>query len=128
MYITRLEARIYHINNIIIVIKSSDVAGAEDSMRILGVRWTSSLHWNAHVSEVLFSLARCIYAIRILLPLVGKSKTALIYDALVTSVLSYAGPLLVGMRSSAKNRIDRFCNRNHKLICGPFVQILIANF
>ena len=91
-------------------------------LRILGVTWESNLGWNAHVNEVMRKASSRMYAVRLLLPLLGRDKTMTIYNSIVTGVISYAGPLLVGMNSSTISKIERIRRRHHKLICGEQCQ------
>ena len=92
------------------------------SLKILGVVWENNLKWNRHVGEMLLKASRRMHAIRILLPHLGRNKTILVYHSIVTSVLSYASPLFVGMSTSAKSKIVKMQKRHHKAICGKQCQ------
>jgi len=96
-----------------------------NTLKILGVTWEKSLNWNIHINEMLRKAASRMYAVRLLLPLLGKDKTLLVYDSIVSSILSYAAPLLIGMNASTLYKVERLQKRHHKLICGEGCQCTV---
>ena len=88
-----------------------------------GLRWLwCPNYWNIHINEMLRKAASRMYAVRLLLPLLGKDKTLLVYDSIVSSILSYAVPLPIGMNASTLYKVERLQKRHHKLICGEGCQ------
>ena len=89
-----------------------------ESLLLLGVTFSKSGTWTLHFDNVVSTISRRFYALRILRPLLDKDELRLVYFALVRSVIEYCGPLFIGLSLNDSRRLETIQRRFHYLLCG----------
>ena len=88
-----------------------------DEVRILGVHLNNRLSWDSHVEKVLSNACKRLYCLRILKPLLPIDDLRAIYFLLLRSMLEYSSCVFVHLPCVLDDKLKRFQNRIHKLIC-----------
>ena len=86
-------------------------------LKLLGVTLNDKLSWNSHISCVMKTASKKMYALRILRPLLSKFELKKVYDALIRSILEYASPAYIGLLNNDAARIEAVQKRFHRFIC-----------
>ena len=89
-----------------------------NKLRILGFTFNSKWNHDDQVSKVVTLASRRLYALRVLKPTLTKHQMIEVFNSLVRSHFEYCAPLLLGMSSANKNKLERVQKRFHRLICG----------
>ena len=85
--------------------------------KILGVTFTESFSWKAQISDTLRLASQRLHIIRTLKAYVGKPELLCVYHAIITSLLLYASPAYGKLSAALLEKLQRFQNRAHRLIC-----------
>ncbi|MEL7306978.1 MAG: reverse transcriptase domain-containing protein [Pseudomonadota bacterium] len=88
-----------------------------DELRVLGVILNKNLSWESHIDHILKSANKRMYGLRILKPLFLPQDLRTVYFSLMRSIFEYASPVFVCLPKCLDNKLERFQNRVHKLIC-----------
>ena len=91
-----------------------------DQLKILGVTWCSNLTWDKHFSETLRLASQRLYVIRTLRSLLPRDKLISVYKSIVLSILLYAAPLFAWLPAGIEDKLEKFQNRVHAIICGKY--------
>jgi hypothetical protein len=86
-------------------------------VRILGVMINDRLSWDSHVDNVLSNAQKRLYCLRILKPLLPADDLRTIYFLLLRSTIEYSSCVFVHLPRILDDKLSRFQNRVHKLIC-----------
>lgn len=89
-----------------------------DYVRILGITFSNSLSWHKQFSEMLKRASRRLYIVRSLKSFLSKKRLTLIYHSLITSLFVYASPVYGRVPLVLMNKLEKFQNRAHRMICG----------
>lgn len=95
----------------------SDVQEVE-SLVLLGVTFNKNASWSLHFDNVISTVSRRFFALRILRAHLNFNELRLVFFALIRSVLEYCGPLFIGLTLSDSRRLDHIQRRFHYLLCG----------
>lgn len=87
------------------------------SLRILGFVFTEALTWDAQVGDVLSHASRRLFMLRHLRDILSKKELVVVYNALITSLFSYASPTYGNLPVTLLQKFDRFIKRAHRIIC-----------
>ena len=103
------------------VVLPASVSGfsVTDKIKVLGVIISNDFKWNAQMSHLMKVASRRLYIIRCLKKILNKDNLVNVYHALITPLFTYASPAYGCLPSSLLEKLERFQNRAHRLICGP---------
>ena len=91
----------------------------EDTLTILGVKFSSNFSWSAHIDMSIKKACKYFYLIRCLKCVLNRKQLIILHNALIQSQFDYGSQLYVGSISYADRlRIKRTISRTHRLICG----------
>ena len=89
-----------------------------ETLNLLGITFNSKCTWSDHVSKIVSSASRRMYAIRVIKPYIGVKDLKLLYKTTFRSSFDYCYPLFVGLSATDCTRLERIQRRFHRLICG----------
>ena len=89
-----------------------------DSIKILGVIFSSSLSWNANFSDLIKRASSRLYILRCVKSLLSPKELIIVYHAIITSLFLYASPVYGCLPVTLLNKIGRVQKRAHRMICG----------
>ena len=89
-----------------------------ESIRILGVTWTSSLSWDAHFKLIEEKCVRRLYLLRVLRNIVSHDELWRVFDAVIANALLYAVELFGPPSSVTRAIVNRLFKRSKHIICG----------
>jgi hypothetical protein len=87
------------------------------SVKILGFIINDKLTWNDQITSVIVRASRRLYAIRVLRTFLNKHDLKLVYDALITSLITYASPVYGHLSATLMTKLERLQKRAHRIIC-----------
>ena len=87
-----------------------------DSLKILGVIFSSNLSWSQHFNSVISRVAKRLHLLRVLRPLISHSDLHKIFNSSICSVIEYAAPLFCIPSSVICNTLDSFYKRCTKIM------------
>jgi hypothetical protein len=88
-----------------------------DSLRILGITFSSKWNLDDHISKIVTIVSRRIYALRILKNSLSKEQMILAYNAFARSLMEYCAPLFLGLSVTNARRLEKLQKRLHRVIC-----------
>lgn len=86
------------------------------SLRILGVTFTSSLQWDKHVIDVCKRASKRFHFLRKMKCLTCRDELHKIYDSMIRAPLEYCCPVFVHLNRKLSNKIERIDRRAHRII------------
>ena len=98
-----------------------DIDGVQqtESLKLLGVWFDVHGSWSTHITSVVKTSSRRLFALRTLKPFLTKFQLKTVYFLLVRSLMEYCAPVFVGVNTTDSNRLDRVQKRFHRILCGP---------
>ena len=88
-----------------------------ESLKLLGVTFTSSLSWNLHIQNITKVCSQRLAALRILKGYLEPGELKMTYNAMIQSVYEYASPLFISMPTVLKEKIKKIFRRAHRIMC-----------
>lgn len=89
-----------------------------ESLKILGVSWSSDLNWDVHFDAISRNFASRLHCLRVLKGFLAKEDLLVIYGALLRSLVEYCCPVFAAISKRNSVLLDRLQRRAHRIICG----------
>ena len=90
----------------------------KDSIKLLGVIWSSSLSWDLHFKSMELKCVRRLYLLRLLKNVVSHDELWRVFDAVIANALLYAVELFGPLSFASQSIVHRIFKRVKALICG----------
>ena len=87
-----------------------------NSMKILGMTFSSDLDWSQHVSNICSTANKRMHILRTLKPLTNPEELHLIYTSTIRPALEYGCQCFIGLNRTLSNNLSRVDKRAHKII------------
>ena len=94
-----------------------------NKLRILGVIFDNSLHWDSHITHVTCIASRRLYCLRVLKQFFNCKQLLLIYKSYIRSILEYCPSLLVGLNVNLSHKLESVQKRAYRIIYGESLVI-----
>jgi len=109
---------ISHCNNTDVNSVSLNKVQEVDSVKLLGVIFSSNCSWKKHISNIVSTASRKLHILRVLKKFLPKSELINVYFASIRSSLEYCSPLFGTLPVLLSNDLERIQSRAHRIICG----------
>ena len=87
-----------------------------DSLKLLGVTFSSNLKWDQHINITLKKCNSRLYALRVLRPIVSLRTLENTCKSIILPLLDYASSVFVCLPFHLQNRLQHFYKRCHRII------------